>query len=248
MKTTTKLLGIAAAVTALGANLAARAGIINFSSSGGGHYTAGQGSPTPLGQVIPDNDLSGVAYALNFAATGLHITDISVSFTTAGGWNGDLYAYLSHGDSFAVLLNRVGTVNDGDDGHCTSGLNLLLQSVTTHPGIGDIHTIQNPASSLTAYAADGRVVCTDTVRPQTLDVFLNGDPNGSWTLFIADRAAANTSTLNNWSLDITAVDITPVPEPVNVALGCFAGVFVLVNLVCSPTARKLFRRALAFRL
>jgi hypothetical protein len=39
------------------------------------------------------------------------------------------------------------------------------------------------------------------------------DPNGTWTLFFADLSAGNTSTLNGWSLDVTAV-----PEPVNVAM------------------------------
>jgi subtilisin-like proprotein convertase family protein len=198
---------------ALGVSLVGHAGIYNFTPSGGGVYTAGASG---LGQVIPDNEATGVAYALNFGATGLQISDIQVSLNISGGWNGDLYAYLSHGSSYAVLLNRVGATTSGGDGYSTSGLNVLLEPVTTHPGIVDIHTVQNPFPPPTAYAADGRMVYTDTSRPQTLDVLLNGDPNGSWTLFFADRAAVNGSTLNSWSLDITAV-----PEPVNTALVLF---------------------------
>ena len=222
MKTGSKLFGTTAALVALGASLAAHGAIYNFSASGGGVYTA---SASGLGQVIPDNNPSGVGYALNFGATGLQISDIQVSLNISGGWNGDLYAYLSHGSSYSVLLNRVGTVNSGDDGYNTAGLDVVLQPVTTHPGLADIHTTMLPTAA-GSYEADGRVVYTDTSRPQTLDTFLTTDPNGSWTLFFADRAAVNASTLTGWSLDITAV-----PEPVNVALGLFGVVFAGVSAV-----------------
>ena len=46
--------------------------------------------------------------------------------------------------------------------------------------------------------------------------FIGSNPNDTWTLFFADTSAGGTTTLNGWSLGITAV-----PEPVNVALGCF---------------------------
>ena len=54
---------------------------------------------------------------------------------------------------------------------------------------------------------------------------MNGSvADGTWTLFFADDASGGgTSTLNSWSLGITAV-----PEPVNVALAffgvCMAGI------------------------
>jgi subtilisin-like proprotein convertase family protein len=223
MKTARNLLGTSVAVMALGVSVVGRAGIYDFTASGGGVYTA---SASGLGQVIPDNDATGVAYALNFGTTGLQVSDIKISLNISGGWNGDLYAYVSHGSDYAVLLNRVGATTSGADGYGTSGLNILLEPVTTHAGIADIHTVPNPASSPTAYAADGRAAYTDTSRPQTLDVLLNADPNGSWTLFFADRAAVSTATLTGWSLEITAV-----PEPVNVALGCFTAVFLVVTLV-----------------
>ena len=230
MKTVSQLLGTSVAVMALGVSLVGHAGIYNFTPSGGGVYTAGASG---LGQIIPDNDATGVAYALNFGATALTISDIKISLNISGGWNGDLYAYLAHGSDYVVLLNRVGASTSGADGYGTSGLNILLEPVTTHAGIVDIHTIQTPASSPTAYAADGRAIYTDTSRLQTLDVLLNGDPNGSWTLFFADRAAVSTSTLNSWELDITAI-----PEPVSVALACFAALFLVVTLIRSSWVRQ----------
>jgi hypothetical protein len=48
--------------------------------------------------------------------------------------------------------------------------------------------------------------------------FHNLDANGNWTLFFADTVTGGGNpTLTSWSLDIT-----PVPEPVSVALAVFA--------------------------
>ena len=105
MKTASDRSKISVAAMALGVSLAGRAGIYNFTATGGGVYTAGASG---LGQVIPDNDHSGVAFALNFGDAGLNISDLKVSLNISGGWNGDLYAYLSHGSDYTVLLNRVG--------------------------------------------------------------------------------------------------------------------------------------------
>ena len=235
MTSVTKLLGMTATVMALAGAPGGRAALYEFLATGGGHYTASWSGPA---QGIPDNDLSGVAFALDFSATGLRIADISVSLFVTGGWNGDLYAYLSHGSDYAILLNRVGAVSAGADGYSTSGLNILLQPGSTHPGIADIHLTQNPNAPPTGYAADGRVDYTDPSRSQTLDVFQDRDPNGSWTLFFADVSPVFGSTLRGWSLDITAV-----PEPVNQALGCFAGLFLLVTVVRCERVRRLFRRS-----
>jgi hypothetical protein len=51
----------------------------------------------------------------------------------------------------------------------------------------------------------------------TLGTFNNSSANGNWTLFFADTTpGGGQAQLTGWSLDITVV-----PEPVNVALGCF---------------------------
>ena len=58
-------------------------------------------------------------------------------------------------------------------------------------------------------------------------------------LLLASGGNSSPSTLVNWSLDITAV-----PEPVNVALGIFAGVFVVGGLCRTQWARTLFGQCL----
>ncbi len=59
-------------------------------------------------QVIPDNNPSGVALPFTLTGQALSIANLTVTLDLMGGYNGDLYAYLTHGDEYAVLLNRVG--------------------------------------------------------------------------------------------------------------------------------------------
>ena len=82
---------------------------------------------------------------------------------------------------------------------------------------GNIHDVQIPGSLPTvSYTPDGG----------SLALFNGVDPNGTWTLFFADMAGGNTSTLNGWSLDITAV-----PEPINVAMVIFGGGFIAFSAI-----------------
>jgi hypothetical protein len=107
----------------------------------------------------------------------------------------------------------------------------------------DIHSYQSysPAYNSSGqiagtWQADERTSPLDTSR-SSLSAFNGLDPNGTWTLFFADLSAGDQSTLVNWSLDITMV-----PEPVNVALGIFAGVFLLVLVVRSQPLRNRLQR------
>jgi subtilisin-like proprotein convertase family protein len=196
------------------------AALVALGGSGGGAraslYYNWSGS-----QTIPDNDPSGVAFAFNLAGTDVgQIQQVSVSLNISGGANGDLYAYLTHGSGFAVLLNRVGAGSGNPYGYGDSGMNLVLTSLGAT--YGDIHQYRMVAGYGTHIAdgslweADGRLNYTDSARNNTLSVMNGLDPSGSWTLFFADRSAADVSTLLNFSVTATAV-----PEPVNVALAVF---------------------------
>lgn len=211
-----QLLGGVAAVVGCALSPCGQAAVYtyNFASNGGGGYqTSWCGS-----QVIPDNTAAGVAYALDFGASGERVQDIRLSLNITGGWNGDLYAYLSHGNGYAVLLNRPGASASNPDGFSTSGLNVVL---TTSTAVStDIHNVANPVDGA-SYQADGRLSFTDATRDHTLDVFNHMEAGGSWTLFFADRAGGDVSTLAGWSLEITTA-----PEPVNLALGVFGVVLV----------------------
>jgi subtilisin-like proprotein convertase family protein len=175
-------------------------------------------------QAIPDNNANGVAYSFYLnTPTPETVTSVSVSLNIAGGWNGDLYAYLSHGSGFSVLLNRIGRTALNPDGSPVSGLNATFSdSFAT-----DIHTF-NGAVVSGNFAPDGRAVSPYAVldtdaRTALLNSFVGLNSGGMWTLFIADVSPIAVSTVQGWSVTINTV---PVPEPGTLAI-LSVGVFAL---------------------
>jgi hypothetical protein len=78
------------------------------------------------------------------------------------------------------------------------------------------------------FRPDGRLtdplatVDTDA-RTALLSVFTNENPNGVWTLFLADQGPGDTAILKSWSLAVTAV-----PEP---SAALMIGVAVMLGAV-----------------
>lgn len=183
----------------------------------GGTYTSG----FALGGAIPDADYTGWYDTRTLSGiTDLTITDVNVSLILSGGHNGDLYAYLSNDSGLAILLNRVGTGLGGEPqysfGYTTAGMNVTLDDQSLN---GNIHNQAGDPLSGT-FVSDGTL-------GNNLSVFNNLNPNGNWTLFIADLSGpdASTSLITSWTLNITAV-----PEPITWALLLFGGVLGTVKL------------------
>ena len=159
-----------------------------------------------------------------------------------------MYAYLSYDGVLVPLLNRVGVQTGNPFGSADSGFNITLVS----SGYGNIHAASagdNGTPLSGTYLADGQNINplspASSFNPNggtiTLDISFGGlNPNGTWTLFIADLSAGGQSQLVSWSLGITAV-----PEPVNVALGLFGGLFGGLALCRRQRIQKLFHRAAA---
>jgi subtilisin-like proprotein convertase family protein len=200
----------------LGAGMTAQAGIYSYA---GGSY------------AIPDGTRAGVSSQITVSGwTPSSPIHIAVNLNVSGGYNGDLYAYLSYNGTLVPLLNQIGVSSGNPFGASGSGLNVTVSdsgSVNIHAaGDGVLSGTyepdgQNisPLSNAGSFNANGGSITLD-------GTFGNINPNGTWTLFFADvSAGGGTSTLNGWSLDIT-----PVAEPVNLALGVFAGVFLVVSL------------------
>jgi hypothetical protein len=183
--------------------------------------------------TIPDSILTGLTDTRTLTTSATGIQDLNIQLVLSGGStaaNGDFYATLTHGDGFAVLLNRVGRRAGEPNGYPENGLNIKLDDQAPN---GDIHvyrftlfgnnntpvdiTYQSPLSGI--WAPDGREApfssVTDTTpRTQNPLAAFNGlDPNGSWTLFIADVSAGGVGILESWSLEVT-----PVPEPDEIGL------------------------------
>ena len=162
--------------------------------------------------AIPDGNLSGVTFNETLGEYGSQtVSALTVALNFVGGYDGNLYSYLTAPNGTMVVL-LTPTANSG------SGMNITLQD--GEPAI----TASSDLSSGT-YAASG-----------TLANINGAAANGQWTLFVADEVTGGgTSTLNSWSLNITAV-----PEPVNVALGVFGGVMGLVALARSKPVKRLW--------
>jgi subtilisin-like proprotein convertase family protein len=165
--------------------------------------------------TIPDHDIIGIADTRSVTTSFTEITSIEVAISLSGGWNGDLYAYLSHAGGFCVLLNRPGRTLAVPDGSGSSAISVVFSDLAT----ADIHTAL-PGSGVVSgrYQPDGRnddplTVLDTTLRSAFLDSFIGVNPNGEWTLFIADVSSGSSTVFNSWSLAITAV-----PEPASTML------------------------------
>jgi hypothetical protein len=160
------------------------------------------------------------------------ITDISVKLNVSWGFNGDLYAYLSYDGILVPLLNRVGVTSGNAFGYGDAGFDVTLSSSAAN----DVHFYGNfspgfnGSGQLTnVWQPDGRDIdpnstpsAFDSASRVTFGSYNDLNPNGTWTLFFADMSAGGgTSQVVSWELDIAAV-----PEPMNVALGIFAGAFL----------------------
>ncbi|MCU0786216.1 MAG: hypothetical protein MUF81_19650 [Verrucomicrobia bacterium] len=186
-------------------------------------------SPT-LNAVIPDANPNGVANTLTVSdwGSGWTVTDVNVTLTVNNGWNGDLYAYLSHDGILVPLLNRVGTGSGSEPqytyGFSTSGFGTVtLDDASTS---GNIHGIKNPENNGT-YQPDSGIASLANFNN-------NSYANGSWTIFFADLSGGDQSTLVSWGLELDAV-----PEPVTMGLGIFAGIFLVASFGRSKRVRNL---------
>ena len=178
------------------------------------------------GGAVPDADLSGLALSTNLTGMAGSIGTLTLSLDISGGYNGDLYAYLAGPNGgFAVLLNRVGVSNSASQfGYGDTGFNVTFSDTAAN----SIQYYQN-----LSYTLNGSGQLTGTWQPEgvtndptgnpsaflgapqtaMLSSFDGTDPNGTWTLFLADLSSGGQSTVASWSLDITTV-----PEPGTLAL------------------------------
>lgn len=150
--------------------------------------------------TIPDNDGNGYYNSQNVSGLSGVISDVNVSLTVSNGFNGDLYAWISHGTGVAVLLNRVGVSSSNAVGYADAGFGLDGQQnrfTLDDQAAQDVHFYHdvdsslNPVRQLTGiWQPDGRSIdpgssagSFDTApRSNMLSAFNSMDPNGQWTL------------------------------------------------------------------
>ncbi|MCC7374377.1 MAG: PEP-CTERM sorting domain-containing protein [Verrucomicrobiales bacterium] len=200
-----------------------------------------QDAPLPL--EIPDGRLEGTHDTRTITAPFDRVVQVEVSITLApgsdGAFAGDLYVTLVHEDRMAVLLNRPGRERSNRFGYGDSGgFSVTLRDDAR---LGDIHTYQrsqslglgggNSAPLENEWQPDGRtadptVVTTEDPRTAMLSQFVGTDPNGEWTLFLADASGGGAVALQSWSLQF---GFATVPDTGSTALAsAFATGLVMV--------------------
>ena len=198
-----------------------------------------------LSATIPDNDLNGYQNSQLVSGLSGPITDVNVTLNITGGFNGDLYLFLSHDNTLAVLLNRVGLSASGGVGYPNTGFDITLDDQAAN----DVHFYQaflytlNGSGHLTGpWQPDGRLIdplspgsaFPGATRGNTLNIFNGMDPNGSWSLFAADVSSGGISTLQGWGLAIAVV-----PELSSAAFtGCMLTLGLLWKVIRQGTGRS----------
>jgi hypothetical protein len=169
-----------------------------------------------VGDAIPDDTPTGLSSTIEVGSLEGAVQLVEVHLQVSGGWNGDLYAHVSHGTSgFAVLLNRPGKTASNPFGFSDAGLSITFSDLAAQ----DIHTDgSNGGSALSGtWQPDGRTVDPQLVldtdeRNTRLNSFAGLDPNGAWDFYIADFAGGEVSVLESWSITISTTTAS-VPEP-----------------------------------
>lgn len=192
-------------------------------------------SSTSVNTLIPDGNPSGLASTASFSGISGAISDVTVNLDITGGFNGDLYAYLTGpSGGFAVLLNRSGLTSGNSFGYSDTGFNITLSD-----GSPNIHLYQldtptfNGSGQLTGtWAPDGRNIdpqssgsTFDSTSPTAnLSSFIGDTANGQWTLFVADLSSGGQATLVSWGLTVVTV---PEPTTWTLVAGGFGALLVL---------------------
>lgn len=183
--------------------------------------------------LIPDNDpmglqdtreLSGFLDVIDALEVWLKISAAPSSLA----WNGDLFVTLQHDSGYAVLLNRVGVTASQPLGYGHNGF-----EITFAIGGLDIHNYSSyspvfggAGELLGTWGVDGRNVDPDLVldtdaRTDMLASFAGLDPNGNWTLFVADLNQNGAMQLDSWGLNVSAI-----PEPATTGLMLLGGMLL----------------------
>ncbi|MBL9126318.1 MAG: proprotein convertase P-domain-containing protein [Verrucomicrobiales bacterium] len=200
-----------------------------------------------LNLEVPDNSSVGTTSERVVEGISGVIASVQVRLDIAPAsgstmFNGDYRVSLTHGSGMAVLLNRTGRRDGFSAGYGDNGFQVTLSDGAA----ADIHTYRTTATgshttplsntdtpiALTGtWQPDGRSadpgqVVIGSPRDAMLSQFAGMDPNGVWTLHVADLAEGGQGRLVEWSLHFTLV---PEPDEVVLGSGVLLGLYALAR-------------------
>jgi subtilisin-like proprotein convertase family protein len=204
-----------------------------------------------VNRAVPDGGFIGISDT-RVVSTALHsVTNVRVRLKISGTYNGDLFCYVTHGSGYSVLLNRVGRTANSAFGYEDPGMEVTFEDGATNDvhdyrlTVTGNHSIPLGTNLMGNWVADGRtnrpseVLDTDA-RPALLSGFTGLDPNGNWTVFVADVGAGDSHTLVSWGLEISGTEEPPGPTVATingqVKLQAYLGSSRMVRFIASAVA------------
>ena len=179
------------------------------------------------GQTIPDGNPGGFQDTITVSGIEPVLQSLIVYINVTGGFNGDLYAYLYHEGSSVTLLGRIGSSDANPFGSSTAGFGDGLSTYNNGGTYYGFKLDDLATGGVHDAAGNGNNAVVGGYQPySSMNTTFAGNPNGNWTIFFADMAGGggdSSSSLASWGLGIEVV-----PEPVNVALGIFGGMGVVL--------------------
>jgi cysteine-rich repeat protein len=148
---------------------------------------APQASFDGAGAEVPDNDAGGVTSTIEVAGLGARLLDADVTLSIAHANAAHLDVHLTSPAGTRIdLVTDLGANQD----------DLFYGTVLDDQAATAVSDAPLPPSgtALTAVVPEG-----------ALGAFMGEDPNGTWTLTVADDTGGTSGTLDGWRLHLTAV-------------------------------------------
>jgi len=139
--------------------------------------------------AIPDNSPAGVANTINVPQV-FNVSDLDVDLTITHTWVGDLVVSLTHNATTVLIVDRPG-VPASTFGCANDNYNIILDD-------------EGSGGAIEVLCAVSMVSPPNYIPQNPLSAFDGMAATGPWILNVSDGAAADTGTLNTWSLHFTS--------------------------------------------
>ncbi|HEX2234247.1 MAG TPA: proprotein convertase P-domain-containing protein [Thermoleophilaceae bacterium] len=145
---------------------------------------------------IPDDGT--ITPTLEIAGAGRHLRDADVQTSIAHTFAADLDVVLVSPSGTQVTL----TADNAED------RNNVFRGTLWDDDAGD----SNPPGPVTDNVFQNNVAESPLVPEEAMGAFIGEDPNGTWTLRVADDNSGDTGTLERWSIAVTTCTAAPPAE------------------------------------